>query len=79
MILQHRFILSAWVLLIALTAVAISSEARDEEIIKNLDFFQNLELIKDENPYTSAMKRNENAATLSHDTSESSSNVEKKQ
>lgn len=28
----------------------------DDEIIKNLDFFQNMELLKDENPYVHQLK-----------------------
>ena len=29
----------------------LAANEADDEIIKNLDFFQNMELIKDENPY----------------------------
>ena len=30
----------------------LAANEADDEIIKNLDFFQNMELIKDENPYS---------------------------
>ena len=44
--------LSFFILGIALS-LPVSASNSDDEIIKNLDFFQNMELIKDENPFAS--------------------------
>ena len=42
--------LAKYFLLIFLSLPLAANEA-DDEIIKNLDFFQSMELVKDENPY----------------------------
>ncbi|MBC7538125.1 MAG: hypothetical protein H7281_04850 [Bacteriovorax sp.] len=49
------------VLILALVIPAIANNI-DDEIIKNLDFFQSMDLIKDENPfaYKNAYKVNKN-------------------
>lgn len=39
------------IILFILLALPIHAANTDDEIIKNLDFFQNLELIKDDNPF----------------------------
>jgi hypothetical protein len=38
-------------LLIFLFILPLQAANTDDEIIKNLDFFQNIELLKDDNPY----------------------------
>lgn len=39
------------ILFISLLILPIYAAGPDDEIIKNLDFFQNMELLKDDNPY----------------------------
>lgn len=38
-------------LIVFLLIIPIYAATTDDEIIKNLDFFQNIELLKDDNPY----------------------------
>jgi hypothetical protein len=38
-------------IIISLLILPIYAAGPDDEIIKNLDFFQNMELLKDDNPY----------------------------
>lgn len=39
------------ILIIPLLILPIYAAGPDDEIISNLDFFQNMELLKDDNPY----------------------------
>lgn len=39
------------IIFISLFILPIYAAGPDDEIIKNLDFFQNMELLKDDNPY----------------------------
>jgi hypothetical protein len=39
------------ILFISLLILPIYAAGPDDEIIKNLDFFQSMELLKDDNPY----------------------------
>lgn len=39
------------IILIATLALPLTAADTDDEIIKNLDFFQSMEVLKEENPY----------------------------
>ncbi len=39
------------IVLLAIFSLPIKAANTDDEIVKNLDFFQNLEFIKEENPF----------------------------
>jgi thioredoxin-related protein len=41
------------IILFILISLPLKAAVKDEEIINNLDFFENLQLIKDDNPYLS--------------------------
>jgi hypothetical protein len=72
------------ILIIALVIPAIANNT-DDEIIKNLDFFQSIDLLKDENPfaYKKTMKINasDDLINIQKDTllESGNTNVEKKQ
>lgn len=44
------------IIFIAILVLPIYAAGTDDEIIKNLDFFQNMELLKDDNPYVTQLK-----------------------
>lgn len=71
------------IILLLILALPISAANTDDEIIKNLDFFQNMELMKDENPFASVTfsKSVSEQSTIKNKESSEKSNagMEKKQ
>ena len=53
-------ITSKMILFLAL-ALPLNAANTDDEIIKNLDFFQNIDLVKDENPFANVTFANKAA------------------
>ena len=44
-------------LIVLLLVIPLHAATNDDEIIKNLDFFQNVELLKDDNPYIAQIEK----------------------
>ena len=67
---------------IGLILLPLNAANTDDEIIKNLDFFQNMEIVKNDNPFiskTATKKLDEKSVTEDHlKTEKGSMNVEMK-
>ncbi len=80
---MKKNILSLFIISIALS-LPVNASNTDDEIIKNLDFFQNMELMKDENPFASITLKRSTATEqtniqIKDGTDKSDLNGEKKQ
>ena len=55
------------IVFLSIFTLPIQAANTDDEIVKNLDFFQNLELIKDDNPFLAPSKKSELSGQASND------------
>ena len=65
------------IILFLVMALPIHAANTDDEIIKNLDFFQNLELMKDDNPFVVRSPAKSDGTQISESKQESEKEINK--